>query len=381
MTIPSSDIVLATINAKYIHAAFGLRYLRENLGSLREQTTILEFTNQFAARDMAERILSRKPKIIGLGVYIWNVTQTTALIGVLKQVAPDVIVVIGGPEVSYEIDQQPICTMADHVVIGEGEDAFRNLCEAYLNGAEHPPALPKIVAGGLPNLSELVLPYDGYSDEDLAHRVLYVEASRGCPFRCEFCLSSLDQRVRPFPLEPFFAAMDRLFERGALHFKFVDRTFNLQVAVSVQILQFFLDRMRPGLLVHFEMIPDRLPDELRILLCQFPPGTLQLEIGIQSLDPEVGVRISRRQHQGRMAENFAFLNAETHAHVHADLIIGLPGEDAVGFATGFNRLHSMGPEEIQVGVLKRLRGTPIIRHTDTFGLRFHPDPPYEILQT
>ncbi len=388
---PSTPIVLATINAKYIHASFGLRYLRENLEELRDSSVLCEFTDKQSTRDIAEQILAKQPTIVGLGVYIWNVTQTTSLVRVLKKIRPELVVVVGGPEVSHEPAEQAICALADHVVAGEGELAFRDVCRRYVRAPvpsgpgqaalAAPKTLEKFIHGGQPDLATLTLPYEAYSDEDLAHRVLYVEASRGCPFRCEFCLSSLDQRVRPFPIDTFLAALERLLDRGARQFKFVDRTFNLKAATSATILRFFLERMRPELFVHFEMIPDRLPAELRTLIAQFPAGSLQLEIGVQSLDPDVGARISRRQHQERMRDNFAFLAEHSHAHVHADLIIGLPGEDAAGFASGFNRLHAMGPDEIQVGVLKRLRGTPIVRHTEAFGLRFDPEPPYEVLQT
>jgi radical SAM superfamily enzyme YgiQ (UPF0313 family) len=164
-------------------------------------------------------------------------------------------------------------------------------------------------------------------------------------------------------------------------FKFVDRTFNLQVETSKRILEFFLARQTPGLFVHFEMIPDRLPDALREVIAAFPPGALQFEVGVQTLSPEVEKRISRRQNHARMADNFTFLRERTGVHVHADLIVGLPGEDLDSFARGFDRLYALGPAEIQVGVLKRLRGTPIVRHDVEHGMVYSPEPPYEILKT
>ncbi|NBV23850.1 MAG: DUF4080 domain-containing protein [Proteobacteria bacterium] len=239
--------------------------------------------------------------------------------------------------------------------------------------------LPKIIPAELPKLEDVALPYDLYTPDDLAHRVVYVEASRGCPFTCEFCLSSLDIPVRQFPLEPFLAAMDRLLARGATQFKFVDRTFNLNLHVSRAILQFFLARMRPGLFVHFEMVPDRLPEQLREVIAQFPPGSLQFEVGIQTFDELTSRNISRRQDHARLAENLTWLRTQTGVHVHADLIVGLPGENLASFAAGFDRLVAMGPQEIQVGILKRLRGTPIIRHDAEYALRYSPQPPYELL--
>jgi hypothetical protein len=186
--------------------------------------------------------------------------------------------------------------------------------------------------------------------------------------------------VRQFPLEPFLAAMDRLLDRGVTQFKFVDRTFNLNLKVGKAILQFFLDRMRPGLFVHFEMIPDRLPQGLRDLVTQFPPGALQFEVGVQTFNPEVAALISRRQKYDQLEDNFQFLRRSTGVHIHADLIVGLPGESLDSFGEGFDRLVALAPQEIQVGILKRLRGTPIVRHDSQWEMIYNPNPPYEILQ-
>jgi radical SAM superfamily enzyme YgiQ (UPF0313 family) len=372
------DIVLATLNARFIHASFGLRYLRANLGELRPRSEILEFTIQERPLDVAEQILAREPKIVGLGVYIWNVAPTTELVALLKRLRPDVVVVLGGPEVSHETDVQEIVRLADHTLTGEADLAFAALCRDLLAG--RPPPV-RIIAAPLPAPAALALPYEEYTDADLAHRLVYVEASRGCPFECEFCLSSLDIPVRQFPLEPFLAALDRLLARGVRHFKFVDRTFNLNLAVSRAILEFFLARLSPGLFLHFEMIPDRLLAGLRALIARFPAGTLQFEVGIQTFDPEAAARISRRQDYARLEDNLRFLREATGVHVHADLIAGLPGEGLAGFAAGFDRLVALGPQEIQVGILKRLRGTPIGRHDAEWGMVYSPLPPYEILCT
>ena len=226
-----------------------------------------------------------------------------------------------------------------------------------------------------------MLPYDLYSDEDIAHRVLYVEASRGCPFTCEFCLSALDIPVRQFPLDEFLTAMGRLLERGAKQFKFVDRTFNLNIRVSRAILDFFLQRYQPGMFLHFELIPDRLPDSLKELIVQFPPGALQFEVGIQTFNDDVSNLISRHQDNDLVEQNLSWLRDHTSVHVHADLIVGLPGESLDSFAAGFDRLVKLAPHEIQVGILKRLRGTPIVRHDAEWQMVYSPHPPYEVLQT
>jgi hypothetical protein len=186
--------------------------------------------------------------------------------------------------------------------------------------------------------------------------------------------------VRQFAIEPFLGEMQQLLDRGVQHFKFVDRTFNLNLNTSRTILEFFLARLRPGLFLHFEMIPDRLPVELREIIAKFPAGALQFEVGIQTFNDEVSNRIKRRQNVTRLADNFQFLRANTGVHIHADLIAGLPGETLDSFAEGFDRLIAMGPQEIQVGILKRLRGTPIVRHDGEFAMRYNAEPPYEILQ-
>ena len=390
------DIVLATLNAKFIHAAFGLRYLFANLGELQPRAGMAEFDINQRPLDIAEALLARQPRILGLGVYIWNVAETTKVVAILKRVRPEIKVILGGPEVSYETEAQEIVRLADHVITGEGDLKFAEVCRALLEdrtatpiermddrkraGSETGAPLPKIIPAELPDFSRIALPYDFYAEADLAHRIVYVEASRGCPFTCEFCLSSLDIPVRAVPLEPFLEAMQKLLDRGLKQFKFVDRTFNLNLATSRAILEFFLARHQPGNFYHFEMIPDRLPAELREIIAKFPPGALQFEVGVQTFNPEVGQHISRRQNYERLAENFQFLRQATSVHIHADLIVGLPGETLESFAAGFDRLIALGPQEIQVGILKRLRGTPIVRHDALWEMIYNPQPPYEILQ-
>lgn len=373
------DIVLAALNAKYIHASFGSRYLRAALGELRERCVLCECTVQDRPLDVAERLLALEPRIVGLGVYVWNATQALELVSLLKRIRPELIVVLGGPEVSHETDRQEIVRLADYTLTGEAELLWAELCGRLLAG-ERPE--PRVQAAPLPDLARVALPYDDYTEEDIAHRLVYVEASRGCPFSCEFCLSSLDVPVRAFPAEAFLASMGRLLERGVRHFKFVDRTFNLNLAASRRILEFFLERLplAPDLFLHFEMIPDRLPEELRELIARFPAGSLQFEVGVQTFDPEAAARISRRQDYGRLEENFRWLRTNTGVHVHADLIVGLPGETYESIAAGFDRLVALGPQEIQVGMLKRLRGAPIARHDAEWGMVYAAQPPYEILR-
>lgn len=373
-----SEIVLTTLNARYQHSAFGLRYLMANLGELRARAEVVEFTISEAPAEILAAILERGPRIVGLGVYIWNVDQVTRVVADLKRLRPEIVVVIGGPEVSYDVDNLRIAELADYVIQGEADHAFREVCGRILDGDA--PA-ERVIKAEVPVVGGLSLPYSLYSDRDIAERVIYVEASRGCPFSCEFCLSALDVPVRMFARDEFLAAMQSLLDRGARWFKFVDRTFNLNVREGRAVLEFFLERYVPGMFLHFEMIPDRLPNELKEVIRKFPEGALQFEIGIQTFNEEIADLISRRQDNLKVAENFRFLTGETGVHIHADLIFGLPGETLESFAAGFDRLVEMGPHEIQVGLLKRLRGTPIVRHDDAFQMQYSAAAPYEILQT
>lgn len=373
-----SDIVLATLNARYIHASLGLRYLLANLGELRSRTELREFTINESSGEIAERLLALQPRIIGFGLYIWNVAQTTEVAALIKVAAPHIVIVLGGPEASHEQESLPAAQWADYIIAGQGEHAFRELSQKLLAG-EHPAR--KIIEAAPPPLDTLVMPYREYTDEDVAHRIIYVEASRGCPFRCEFCLSALDKTAKPFPTDHFLEELELLHQRGVRHFKFVDRTFNLNAQIGARILDFFLERLDEKLFLHFEVIPDHLPEALKERLARFPAGTLQLEIGVQSFNTVVQQLIDRKQDNTRSETNLRWLRNHTHAHIHADLIAGLPGEDMASFATGFDRLVTLQPHEIQVGILKRLRGAPIARHEQNFHLRFSPHAPYEILST
>jgi radical SAM superfamily enzyme YgiQ (UPF0313 family) len=374
----NNTILLTTLNARYMHCAFALRYLYANLGELQQQAQIVEFTIQQRAIDIVEQLLARKPGIIGFSVYIWNVTETTAVVELLKQVSPRTTVVLGGPEVSFADDLPALAEQADHVITGPGEISFRQLCRDLLRRI---PMASKIIAGSSVSLDQLELPYAFYNDEDLRNRLIYVEASRGCPFKCEFCLSSLDRTAKPFELGRFLDAMDDLYRRGARNFKFIDRTFNLKVSTSVAILEFFLARMDDDLYLHFEVIPDSLPRKLAQVLARFPPDSLQFEIGVQTFDGRIQQTISRKQDNQASRDNLRWLRQHTGAHIHADLIFGLPGDSLENFAKSFDQLVSLNPQEIQLGILKRLRGAPINRHNDEFELRYNPAAPYNVLST
>jgi hypothetical protein len=394
-------IVLATINAKWIHPSLALRLLTANLGCLEDRCEILEFALRQPLAEKTGPILAARPKILGLSVSIWNHAATVELLGALTEewnssqrspaFASRPVIVLGGPEASFLDEDAELFRYVDYVIRGEGEIPFRELCKdlladqtAALSGPprqavfiDAPPAETAAIAAG----------YRLYTAEDLGRKLSYVEASRGCPFGCEFCLSGAahgspaNKRVREFPLDQFLREMETLIDRGARSFKFLDRTFNLDISRAIGILEFFLERLKPGLFVHFEMVPFRFPPELREILGRFPPGSLRLELGIQTLNPQTAALIGRPGDPERDLEALDFLRRETNATVHADLIAGLPGEDLRSFAQGFDRLRQVRPAEIQLGILKLLPGTVLSRHVGPWGMRFNPKPPYEVLET
>jgi len=395
------DIILTTINAKWIHPSLALRLLKANLGALEERCEIIEFALRQPLGEKIETLLAACPRMLGVSVSIWNHNATLELLAELhKAWAADLqrgqgakpVVVLGGPEVSHLPEDAKIFRFADYVIRGEGEEAFRTLCENVLSGAE----LDTFFINAVPiNLETLKSGYHLYTDEDLAKKLTYVEASRGCPFNCEFCLSAVDSTIREFPLETFLAQMDALVKRGAKTFKFLDRTFNLNIKRALNTIEFFLEKIeeRKGqFVVHFEMVPSLFPDELREALSRFPPGTLRLEIGIQSLNREVCARIGRPSDPEKELETLRFLREKTNAIIHADLIAGLPGEDLASFGRGFDRLWlalesdtlsnaALHSAEIQLGILKLLPGAPVSRHNEAFNMRYNTLPPYEVEET
>ena len=243
-----TDILLTTLNARYMHTAFALRYLYANLADYQACATIREFTIHERAIDIAEKLLESEPSIIAFSIYIWNIEETTAVVRLVKQVRPDIKLVVGGPEVSFVDDLPPIAESVDYIITGPGEKSFYHLCRQLLSGQI---PLNRVIAGEALPLDELELPYRYYTEEDIRNRLIYVEASRGCPFKCEFCLSALDKTARPFKLTRFLEEMEALHNRGARNFKFIDRTFNLKASSSVAILEFFLERMSDDLYLHF----------------------------------------------------------------------------------------------------------------------------------
>ena len=407
------DIILAAINAKWIHPSLALRLLKANLGALEERCEIVEFALRQPLGEKLKPLLDFFPadgrkRVLGISVSIWNHTQTIELLKELDKARPldsasfvKPAVILGGPEVSHLPPDAEIFKYADHVIRGEGETAFRLLCERTLSSDNR---TDQCMENNVDNSAEtgaethqrgnIKSAYYLYTAEDIAKKLIYAESSRGCPFKCEFCLSSADDNIYEFPLDEFLKEMDRLIERGAKTIKFLDRSFNVNIPRALRIIGFFLDKIdkqscpprHPPFTVHFEMVPFIFPQELREILTRFPPGSLRLEIGIQSLNAEVCARLGRPSNPDKELEALRFLHEKTNAIIHADLIAGLPGEDLASFGRGFDRLwqtFSGGTRriEIQSGVLKLLPGAPIARLSGEFAMRYSQSPPYEVIET
>lgn len=367
-------IILSTLNSRYTHSSVGLRYLYANMQELQENTLLLEFSINDAIQSIAEKILDEAPDIIGLGIYIWNAQQSHELIEVLKKVSPKTRIILGGPEVSYEPFRVDF-SKADFIIQGEGDTSFYRLCKAL---KEETPPQEKVIRPVLEDLGTLKLPYAYYTQHDIDNRYIYIEASRGCPFMCEFCLSSIDEKVRNFDIDLLVKEFEHLWSMGARNFKFVDRTFNLNMKFANAILDFFLAK-EPPYFAHFEVIPDHFSESIKQKIALFPAGALQLEIGIQTLNLEVANNINRPLKLEKIKKNLDFIENQTKAHVHLDLIVGLPGEDLESFGKNLNELVAISSSEIQIGILKKLSGTTLDRHDIKFGMRYSDIPPYDIL--
>ena len=374
---PSASIGLVTLNAKYVHLALSLRYLRnaaraEGFGNV----WLREFTIQLPLWKMAAELFALRPAVLGFSVYIWNREQTFTLIELVKKQSPETVIVIGGPEVSFETSTPPY---VDYVIAGEGERKWTELL-AHLARSERPApeTLVRWRAYGtdLPALDALP-----YCEEDYAgieHRLAYLETSRGCPYSCSFCLSALDKQVRFFDDEAVRGQIEALIARGARRIKFLDRTFNLRRS-RVEALFGWLARFE-GVEFHFEVVGDLLDGAILDILDRAPEGMFQFEIGIQTVDGAVLSSIQRRQHQERLFGAMRRLRAAGRVHIHADLIWGLPGETEAMIRHSFEEALALRPHELQLGFLKFLPGAPIRALIEREGYVYQERPPYELIR-
>ncbi|NLB68280.1 MAG: DUF4080 domain-containing protein [Lentisphaerae bacterium] len=372
----SCDILLVAVNAGYAHTSLSIRCIAANLDKLHAKTQMLEVDSSMSPLQIVEKILEINPRIVAFSVYIWNVETVVPTIKILKTARNDIKLVAGGPQIIKGEDPAGLLPLLDSALCGEGEIAAPELFEKMLKDSE----FPQFVEATLPDLTNVELPYKLYTDSDISTRMVYAEATRGCPFFCEYCTSSGSSGIRCFPLDKILPEFEKLLKRGVLQFKFLDRSFNFGGEHSLAVLDFFIKHKVPGLRLHFEFTPHDLNESWRTKLIKFDPEMLHLEVGIQTWDKTVAKRIRRPLDPDGAEKSLRFLVNDAKADVHADLIAGLPGETPESFVTGFDRLVRIAPSEIQVGILKKLPGTAIGKHDEEFSVKWSPVSPYQILE-
>ena len=382
-----------------------LRLLKANLPSHLlndlENCTILEFTLRQSLSEKAAAVLAERPRIFALSVSIWNHQATLELLQAMEPEwtgnAEKPVIVLGGPEITPLPPEADIFSFANFVIRGEGEFVFAELCQAILEDLDTAKrTYGKFIEGGEADLNKVKNAYDLYTEEDLNHKLIYLESSRGCPYNCAFCQSSANASVREFPIEPFLDDLGRLLQRcrgKTKTIKFLDRSFNVHLARAVKILEFcrlsIKNAEENSFQFHFEMVPSVFPAELREVLALFPPETIRLEIGIQSFNPKTNALIHRISKPEKELEVLRFFREKTNVILHVDLIAGLPDEDIESFGKGFDRLwvtlsgaDNPAPFEIQLGILKCLPGTSVqCAEKDDFTLRYNMIAPYEVIET
>lgn len=388
-------ILLVALNAKYIHTNLALRYLRAGVRSAFSNVSLMEFSINDQLDRVAGEIYEAKADVVGFSCYIWNLKEIIAVIRRLRPICPNVRFVIGGPEVSFETEEflreHP---EVDALVIGEGEKAFLELLQAWQDG--HDPSHVQGIAwakGDIiilnpspdkpPSLNDLPFPYD--EEEDFTGRLVYVETTRGCPFNCQYCLSSTFQGVRFLEPERFREMFRRLLKGGARTIKFVDRTFNANKRHAFKILDIvreesLLHADAQEIRVHCEMAGDLFDADWMDYFKDYPQGLVQLEIGVQSTYRPTLEIVSRPQ-KFEEWKKYVLEMKSFGIPLHLDLIAGLPEEGWKEFQTSFNDVYEVNPDMLQLGFLKVLKGSGLRRQSYRYGLLFIPDPPYTILET
>lgn len=384
-------VLLATLNAKYVHSSLALRYLRAAVEDTHD-VAMLEFTIHDPVEHILSSLFEAAPDVIGLSCYIWNIEETGRLLPLIKKILPQTVVVLGGPEVSYDcayyLARFPA---ADVVAVGEGEETLRELLYQYDQGVRRFSAVRGLYvrnetglivgtgARSKMDLKRLPTPYPGSRMDELRDRIVYFEASRGCPFTCQFCLSSIESGVRYFPLERVKSDLGRLIDAGVRQIKFVDRTFNLRRDYAMEIFRFLI--AFPGhTTFHFEITGDILkPDIVRWLCVNVPTGLFRFEIGVQSTNDVTNTIVKRRQNFSRLSDTVHMIAQSGNIVQHLDLIAGLPEEDYGTFRKTFNDVYALHPNELQLGFLKLLRGTGLRSMAEHYGYVFMDTAPYETL--
>lgn len=384
------NIVLTTLNAKYIHTNLALRYLKSAVLP-KFNPTILEYTIKDPSFNIVSDIYQQKPDIVGFSCYIWNIEETIRVIRMLRKVSPQVKIILGGPEVSYDVhDWLRKIEEVDFIVMGEGEASFKALLE-YFNDEIPLDDVPgicylqngKIKIHTQPNKIDLrELPSPFRFKEDLPHlskRIQYIETSRGCPFQCQFCLSSIEVGVRYFNREKIKEDIRYLMANGAKTIKFVDRTFNISRSYAMEMFQFLIDEHIPGVVFQFEITADIMrPEVIEFLNDNAPKGLFRFEIGVQSTNDLTNELVKRRQNFEKLKRTVMLVKEGGKIDQHLDLIAGLPEEDYASFRQTFNDVFALRPEELQLGFLKLLRGTGLRLEAEKYGYSYVDIAPYEI---
>ncbi|WP_029906119.1 B12-binding domain-containing radical SAM protein [Prevotella sp. 10(H)] len=379
--------ILTTLNAKYIHTSLALRWLyvanRE-----RFDISFKEYTIKEDIRKIADELLLTGSDIIGISVYIWNVNQLKELVIQLKEKRPEMIIILGGPEVMYEPEYFLHNWPVDYIIGGEGEfvlgellNAIENNLSVDISGVSSRKQISRmIVQADLNKLAELPSPYTLEEDrESMKNRLLYFETSRGCPYQCQYCLSSLEKGVRYFPEEFIFNNLRHVIEYGVKQIKFLDRTFNLNKDHTYKVFDFLIRNYRLGLSCQFEVYADLLKDETIDYLNQhLPENYFRFEIGIQSTYEPTNIAVKRKQDFPLIAANVKKIMDGGKIDLHLDLIAGLPFETLERFIKSFNDVFRLGAKEVQLGFLKMLRGTNLRKNAVMYGYRYTEEAPYEI---
>lgn len=401
-------ILLIAINAKYIHsnpAVYSLAaYANHNLTKEEKeqcQVEIAEYTINHRTESIIADIYKKKPDVLNFSCYIWNWEYVQEVMVELHKLLPQVPIYLGGPEVSFTskdiMEQYPFLA---GIVIGEGEETFLELCRAYFRGEEYP-VLAGICAGvknsgngienqegnfknfgeprGLVNINDIPFFYDDMAAFE--HRIVYYESSRGCPYRCSYCLSSIDKTVRLRDLDLVKKELQFFLDVKVPQVKFIDRTFNCNRDHACEVWQYILDNDNGITNFHFEISADILTDRELSILEKMRPGLVQLEIGVQSTNPETIKEINRVMNVDKLREVVARIHSFKNIHQHLDLIAGLPFEDFTTFQKSFNDVYSMKPEQLQLGFLKVLKGAKMWEKAQEYGIAYTEKPPYEVLFT
>jgi len=381
-------ILLAAVNAKYIHSNPAVYSLRAYAKQWQAHTEIAEYTINQLPEQILTDLYEKKPDVIAFSCYIWNWTLIRGLLRELPKILPDTALWLGGPEVTYDApDILKEFPCLSGIMIGEGERTFSELCGYYVTGA-----------GRLSDIAGLCLPETGYTAareltpldeipffyddlEVFQNRILYYETSRGCPYRCSYCLSSIDKTVRFRPLEMVFRELDFFLSNNVMQVKFIDRTFNCNHAHCMAIWRYINEHDNGITNFHFEIAAELLNDEEIALLQSLRPGLVQLEIGVQTTNPDTLSEIHRHMNAERLGETVARLRKNGNIHIHLDLIAGLPEENLESFKRSFDDVYSMGCEDLQLGFLKVLKGSYMQQHAAEYGLKYLDAPPYEVLST